>query len=78
MNIVYQGRKEHYRTDDGREWHEAVSGRELADLPPDALVVIGNGEPEAKGTYDGLYIAGAPFLPAIAHLMPVYIEGEAP
>lgn len=68
--------KTHYRTPDGKEWHEAKSGRELADLPGDALVIVGRGDPEPKSRYDGIVIAGAPFLPAIAHLMPVYIEGE--
>ena len=68
-----------YRTPDGREWREPATGQELADLPPDALVIVGGrGEPKPKACYDGLVIAGTPFLPAIACLMPVYIEGEAP
>lgn len=86
IEIYYQGedparpgrRKKHYRTPDGRQWHEPVTGQELADLPGDTLVIVGgHGEPKPKSCYDGLYIAGAPFLPAIAHLIPVWIEGEA-
>jgi hypothetical protein len=85
IQVVYQGedparpgrQKKHYRTPDGREWREPATGQELADLPPGALVIIGNGQPKPKHSYDGLLIAGAPFLPAIACLVPVYIEGEA-
>ena len=86
IEIVYQGedperpgrRKKHYRTPDGREWHEPETGQELADLPGATLVIIGGrGDPKPKASYDGLFIAGSPFLPAIAHLMPVYIEGES-
>lgn len=87
IEISYQGSytdkhgrlrsRKHYRTPDGKEWHEPRTGQEIADLPPDALVIIGGrGSPRPKSDYDGYYIAGSPFLPAIAHLMPVYIEGE--
>lgn len=77
MDIFFQGGKKHYRTADGREWHEAKSGQELADLPGGALVIVGGGLPHRADEYYGWVIAGSPFLPAIAHLIPVYIEGEA-
>ena len=71
--------KRRWRSEDGRDWHEPATGQEIADLPGDALVIVGpNGSPRPKGEYDGLVIAGSPFLPAIAHLIPVFIEGEDP
>jgi hypothetical protein len=61
-------------------WHQPKTGREVAELPGETLVIVGvNGSPRPKSSYDGLVLAGGvPFLVGIAHLIPVWIEGEEP
>lgn len=64
----------------GRKWREATP-KELAELAPDALVLMTRGlEGTAKpaGEYASLRFPGNyPYLPGLAALgMPVYIEKE--
>lgn len=64
-------------TPDGRKWREATP-RELAELPPEALVCFRNGDPKPAGEYADLRLPGNyPFLAGIAALLPVYVEVTA-
>jgi hypothetical protein len=62
---------------DGTVWREA--GRnELAQAPADLLVYFGKtgAEPRPVGEYAGYAVGGAPFLPSMAALMPVYVRAD--
>lgn len=63
-----------YSTEDGLWWTPAKSGRELADLGSEHLVYVTGFGVRPKSYFETLVIAGAPFLPAIAHLVPVYVQ----
>ena len=78
MKTSYRGSGPTFRvvheTEDGRRWREATP-KELAEIGPDALVFMGRGEPHPASDYTGYCFAGGyPFLPALAALLPVYVE----